>query len=175
MVSKDMMAVDDAIWEEPDWSRLTLPAELRVVHAGLFRRILAALVDAPLLLLLTVLAMIAASLAAVGGGTVAGRMTPDVEVFAWGAAIAMIFVVSLAYHVVCWGYGGQTPGQMLMRVQVVGRGGEQIGYGRAFLRWVGCVLSLVPFGLGFLLVLFHPHRRGLHDLLAGTYVARVDR
>ncbi|MFQ5847576.1 MAG: RDD family protein [Candidatus Methylomirabilales bacterium] len=164
--------------EEPDWSRLTLPAELyphpSLSYGGVFRRGVAVLVDAPLLFGLTVLAMTLASLTAMGGGTVAGAMTRQVRFVASGAAVVAAFAVSLAYHVVCWGQGGQTPGKMLLGLQVVRWDGGEIGYGRAFLRWVGYFVALLPLGFGVILALFHPRRRGLHDLLAGTCVVRVN-
>jgi len=62
---------------------------------------------------------------------------------------------------------------MLMGICVVGGEGKEIGYGRAFLRWVGYLFALLPLGAGFLMIAFHPRRRGLHDLLAGTYVIQV--
>jgi uncharacterized RDD family membrane protein YckC len=34
-------------------------------------------------------------------------------------------------------------------------------------------LALLPLGLGMLLMIIQPRRRGLHDLLAGTCVIRV--
>ncbi|MGH7426485.1 MAG: hypothetical protein ACREJP_10005 [Candidatus Methylomirabilales bacterium] len=39
---------------------------------------------------------------------------------------------------------------------------------------MGYFIALLPFGLGLIMVLIHPRRRGLHDLLAGTSVVRVD-
>ncbi|MFQ5990606.1 MAG: RDD family protein [Candidatus Methylomirabilales bacterium] len=173
------VAEEDFFKEELDLSRLTLPAELLIssppplVYGGFGRRAVAALVDAPLIFLLTVLAMILASLTAVGGATVSGEVTRDVILLALGAALFTAFAVSLAYHVLCWGLGGQTPGQMLLGLQVVRQDGEEIGYTRALLRWVGYVLALIPLGLGLLLMFVLPRRRGLHDLLAGTCVIRV--
>lgn len=172
---------EELLEEEPDWSQLTLPAEVRaasrpsLAYAGFFRRAAATLVDVPFLLVLTVLAMGLASLAAMGGGTVAGDLTPEVELLALGAGVAMALVVSLAYQAVCWGQGGQTPGKMLLRVKVVRWDGEEIGYGRAFVRGMGYYLSFALLGMGFLWVLVDPRRRGLHDVLAGTAVIRVDR
>ncbi|MEE8326342.1 MAG: RDD family protein [candidate division NC10 bacterium] len=169
----------DVFEEELDLSRLTLPAELLtalrppVVYGGFGRRAVAALIDAPLLFLLTVLAMILASLTAIGGGTVGGEVTRGVLFLALAAALVAALAVSLAFHVLCWGHGGQTPGMMLLGLQVVRQDGEEIGFIRAFLRWVGYLLALLPLGLGMLLVFFQPRRRGLHDLLAGTCVIRV--
>lgn len=152
---------------------LTLP-QPTVVYADLFRRGLAALIDIPLLFFLALLAMILASLSAIAGGSLAGGVTPDVTLFAFGAAIVAAFAVSLAYHVLFWARRGQTPGKMVMGVQVVREVGDEIGYGRAAVRWLGYICAMLPLGLGFVLALFDPRRRGLHDFLAGTYVIRVD-
>lgn len=151
----------------------TLP-QPAVVYAGLFRRGLAALIDIPLFFFLAVPAVILASLSAIAGGTLAGDVTPEVKFFAFGAAVVAAFAVSLAYHVLFWARRGQTPGKMLMGVQVVREVGDEIGYGRAVVRWVAYFCALLPLGLGFVPALFHPQRRGLHDFLAGTYVMRVD-
>lgn len=169
----------DISGDELDWTHFTLPSELRsppsseLVYGGLFRRAIAVLVDAPLLLTLTGLGMVLAFLTALGGGTIAGGATHQVEALALGAALAAGGAVVPAYHVLWWGQGGQTPGKKLVGLAVVGENGEEIGYGRAFLRWVACLLALLPLGLGLLMALFHPRRRGLHDLLAGTCVVRI--
>ena len=76
------------------------------------------------------------------------------------------------YFVVFVGGCGQTPGKMLCGIAVVSRQRAAVGYGRAFLRWIGYGLALLPFGLGFLGVLFTAERRGLHDWIAGTRVVR---
>jgi uncharacterized RDD family membrane protein YckC len=145
-----------------------------MVYAGCFRRAVAALVDAPLSLVLIVPAMVLAYLTAMLGGTVGRELTFEVRLLAVGAALGAGGAVSLAYHVLYCGQGGQTPGKMLMGVRVVRRDGGEIGYGRAFLRWLGYYIALLPFGLGLIMVLLHPHRRGIHDLLAGTSVVLVD-
>lgn len=152
----------------------TLPPQPVVVYANIFRRWLAALIDIPLLFFLALLAMILASLSAIAGGTLAGEVTPEVTAFAFGAAFVAAFAVSLAYHVLFWARRGQTPGKMVMGVQVVREVGDEIGYGRAVVRWIGYFCALLPLGLGFAPALFDPHRRGLHDFMAGTYVIRVD-
>lgn len=169
----------DISGDELDWTRFTLPLELRsppssvLVYGGLFRRAIALLVDAPLLLTLTGLGMVLAFLTALGGGTIAGGVTRQVEALALGAALAAGGAVVLAYHVLWWGQGGQTPGKKLVGLAVVGEDGEEIGYARALLRWVAYLLALLPLGFGLLMALFHPRRRGLHDLLAGTCVVRI--
>jgi uncharacterized RDD family membrane protein YckC len=171
--------------EEPDWSRLSLPAEIlggdgpdatapSLRYAGYARRAMAAFVDAPLFLFLSVVAMMPAYLTAIGGGRIGGGATLRIELLGVGAALLTAVSIHLAYHVVYWGEGGQTPGKMLMGIRVVRTDGEAIGYGRAFLRWMAYCAALLPLGLGLVVSFLHPRRRGLHDLVAGTCVVRAD-
>ena len=81
-------------------------------------------------------------------------------------------ILHAVYFVVFVGGCGQTPGKMLCGIVVVSRQRAAVGYGRAFLRWIGYGLALLPFGLGFLGVLLTAERRGLHDWIAGTRVVR---
>lgn len=178
-VEEGFFTEENVLADGLDFGRFSLPAELHtavrppLAYGGIGRRAVAALIDAPLLCVLTIPAMIVAFLAAIGGGTVAGQVTRDVALLALGCALAAGFMVRLAYHVLCWGQGGQTPGMMLLGLQVVGQDGEEIGYMRAFLRWVVYVLTLPALGLSVILMLLQPRRRGLHDILAGTCVIRI--
>lgn len=83
-------------------------------------------------------------------------------------------VLTLAYFVYFTGYRGQTPGKILLRLQVVRTDGLPLGYGRAFLREVpGKLLSGILLGFGYLMVAFQPKKQGLHDLIADTYVIKL--
>ena len=58
-----------------------------------------------------------------------------------------------------------------LRIQRVDTGNP--GIGRALLRhFVGYPLSLITFGLGFLVAAVTVQGRGLHDMIAGTVVVR---
>lgn len=78
-----------------------------------------------------------------------------------------------AYWIVFLGGCGQTPGKMVLGLEVVSREGRAIGYRRAACRWLGMLLAMLPLGLGFFGVLVTRERRGLHDWLAGTRVVRA--
>jgi uncharacterized RDD family membrane protein YckC len=72
-----------------------------------------------------------------------------------------------------WSRWGTTPGKRLLRLYVCTTDGAVgIGLGRALLRWVGYLLSAALFGLGFVMIGVTAAKRGLHDLVAGTYVGR---
>lgn len=85
---------------------------------------------------------------------------------------ALGVVLHAVYWVVFIGSCGQTPGKMLLGLEVVGREGEAVGYGRALCRWVGMGLAMLPLGLGFLGMLLTRDRRGFHDWLVGTRVVQ---
>lgn len=93
----------------------------------------------------------------------------DVALLA-GLLLLWGIMLHAVYFVVFVGGCGQTPGKMLCGIAVVSRDNTAVGYGRAFLRWIGYGLALIPLGLGFLGVLLTDERRGLHDWIAGTRV-----
>ncbi|MDE2490462.1 MAG: RDD family protein [Elusimicrobia bacterium] len=68
---------------------------------------------------------------------------------------------------------GGTLGKKLMGLAVVTSSGRAPGPLRALVRALGWVLSTPLANAGFVLALFHPKTRALHDLLAGTYVVEA--
>ena len=79
-------------------------------------------------------------------------------------------LVVAAYFVLFWSSAGQTPGMRLLRLRVLGPGGDPPSVGRSLVRMVGLVLAILPLFAGFIPVLFDRRRRGLPDYLAGTVV-----
>ncbi|MBI2215714.1 MAG: RDD family protein [Candidatus Rokubacteria bacterium] len=95
---------------------------------------------------------------------------------AWSATSlvgAFTFVFVVAYSTVLHAVAGQTIGKLLMRIRVVTVEGDLPGVGQAFLRSLGYGVSLVTFGLGFVMAGLRRDKRALHDLIAGTRVERV--
>jgi uncharacterized RDD family membrane protein YckC len=75
------------------------------------------------------------------------------------------------YFVSFWSIIGQTPGDRLLGIRVIGPTPDgQLSIGRSTLRFLGLLLSIAPFFAGFLPVLFNDRRRGLHDWIADTVV-----
>jgi uncharacterized RDD family membrane protein YckC len=79
-------------------------------------------------------------------------------------------VIAGLYFVLFTDLTGRTPGKWLMGLRVVKTGGGDITLGRAVLRSIGYIVSLIPLGAGFLWVLVDDERRGWHDHIAGTKV-----
>lgn len=83
----------------------------------------------------------------------------------------VIFLIGF-YFTFFIGWTGQTIGKMLLGLKVVNIAGKPVGYGRAFLRYIGYHICFLTIGLGFLLIAVDRNKRGLHDFLAGTCVIR---
>ena len=105
-------------------------------------------------------------------------------------ATAINLAVFVLYHGVLLGLTGATIGKRLMGIAVLGTNGSPIGIPRGVVRSLGlfatATLVVVGFSVGlavgFLVVLIHPQRRALHDMIAGSYpiershsFERVDR
>jgi uncharacterized RDD family membrane protein YckC len=78
---------------------------------------------------------------------------------------------------VVWQFAGNlaggTPGKQVMGLRVAASDGSAPGFARSLARALGWLLSTPLANFGFVLALFHPKTRALHDLIAGTYVVEV--
>jgi len=79
------------------------------------------------------------------------------------------------YGAVMWKLKGSTVGGIVCGLKVVRLDDREIDWGTAIVRALGCFLSLVVLGLGFLWVVFDDQRQSWHDKIAGTTVVRVPR
>src|SRR6266478_3562761 len=125
----------------------------------------ALLIDYILLVLILVFSTMIARLMG-GGARMAGGTAEKV-------GIIITLIVGLLDLVVLVGLTGKTVGKWTTGLRLERTDGRLPGVGRAALRHlVGYPLSLLPFGLGFLIVTVSPTGRALHDLIAGTIVVR---
>ncbi len=86
----------------------------------------------------------------------------------------LALVAGIAYQVYFWTTTGQTPGKMAMGLKVVSaETGELLDTGGAAIRYVGCIVSGIPFALGYLWVIWDPKHEGWHDKIAKTKVIKV--
>jgi uncharacterized RDD family membrane protein YckC len=117
-----------------------------------------------LVLILTFSTMIARLMG--GGARMAGGTAEKVGVL-------ITLIVAVLDLVVMAGLTGRTVGKWTTGLRIERTDGRLPGIGRAAVRHLlGYPLSLLPFGLGFLIVAVSPTGRALHDLIAGTMVVR---
>lgn len=123
----------------------------------------------------------ALSLPAVPVGIVAAIVIP-LSVATGRRAAGAAAVITLALFLVAFviGYGiwmhgkwGQTLGKMALGMKVVRVDGSPLGYGGAFLRWIGSVLSALILMIGYIMAGLRSDKRALHDLVAGSRVTYI--
>jgi len=91
--------------------------------------------------------------------------------FAWPATGAVMstgifIVVSVLYLTGCWAVSGRTVGAVMMGLRVVSRNGELVGWPRALLRAVFCVM----FAVGLFWAAVDSRRHSLQDIVLRTTV-----
>ena len=83
--------------------------------------------------------------------------------------------LSIVYFIYCEGGStGQTIGKRVLGIRVVDYGsGGPLGYGKAFLRYIGRIVSGAICYLGYLWVIWDKEKQGWHDKIANTVVVPV--
>jgi len=86
-------------------------------------------------------------------------------------APAAVVILYVAYFVALTAGKHQgTYGKRSMGIYVRKRDGGRVWIGHSLVRYVGYIISMIPFGLGYLMAAFHKNKLALHDLIAGTEV-----
>ncbi len=68
---------------------------------------------------------------------------------------------------------GQTVGKRFFSITVIDEhSGKYLSQKQAVLRLLGYLASYIVIGCGFLMAAFHPQKKGLHDIIAGTVSVR---
>ena len=105
---------------------------------------------------------------------VASRLAPDSAVLMGFRVLLASAVVGLGYVLWFWANRGATPGKKMLGLKIVREDGEDpIGWGTAFMRFVGYMVSGAILYIGFLMIAFNPEKKGLHDMIAKTRVLKV--
>ena len=142
--------------------------------ASFWHRVGAQLIDSVLSYLLSVaLSLLAAMLGLMAGGpeiTVEGLEEPSL------AATLMLQLILALVVLLFWATRQATPGKLLLGLRIVDAGhGGMPGFGQLVRRYVGYIVSAIPFCLGYFWVLWDGKRQGWHDKMAHTLVVRVPR
>ena len=92
-----------------------------------------------------------------------------------GAGGSVSLLASVIYFTLFVGASrGQTPGMSALGIRVISFDGSgSIGYGRALVRWLGGILSTIPFFLGFFWMLWDKEKQCWHDKFASDVVVPV--
>ena len=90
----------------------------------------------------------------------------------WGADILNLILSTVVVVVLWTKLGGATPGKKLMGIRIISSPDHQtLSYKKSVVRYlIGYTVSTLILFLGFLMIAFREDKRGLHDLIAKTYV-----
>ena len=121
-------------------------------RAGFWRRFVAAFLDGIVL-------------GVIGG--ILGAILTDND----NAASGVGLVLGILYYTYLEGSSGQTLGKKALGIRVVDiAGGGSIGFGRAFIRYIGRIVSAIPLLLGYFWMLWDKEKQTWHDKFAGSVV-----
>jgi uncharacterized RDD family membrane protein YckC len=103
-----------------------------------------------------------------------GRLySPSRSVFMGPADLLINLVLPVIAVIGLWARFGATPGKMAMAAKIVdAKTGLPLTVQACVLRYLGYVLSAIPFGLGFIWIALDPRKQGWHDKLAHSVVIR---
>ncbi len=87
-------------------------------------------------------------------------------------ALGALALVSFLYRPLCHATWGKTLGKWFLGLRVVTTEGAPLGLGKAFLRYIGYMISIIPLSFGLLWVVYDPQKQGWHDKIAATYVIK---
>jgi uncharacterized RDD family membrane protein YckC len=80
------------------------------------------------------------------------------------------FTISIGYFIYYWGMGS-TRGMRFFSLAVVdAETGQPIGFGRAAMRYLGYLISVIPCYIGLIWAAFDPKKQGWHDKIAHSIV-----
>jgi uncharacterized RDD family membrane protein YckC len=121
-----------------------------------------------------ILGVIVGIMAAVANGASGNSGSSNTANAAFGGATLLVdlisFAITVGYFVYFWGKG-QTLGMRLFHLRVADANtGQPIGYGRAALRYVGYLLSVIVCYIGLIWAAFDSRKQGWHDKIASTVV-----
>ena len=135
-------------------------------YVGFWARVVAALIDSVLILL-----VIAPLLYWIYGPAYFTG-----EGLSGSAEILLNWVFPAIAVIVFWIYRQATPGKMIIGAKIVdAKTGGPPSTGQLIGRYLGYYLSMIPLFLGMIWVAFDARKQGWHDKLAGTVVIRNRR
>ena len=141
---------------------------------GFGRRLVASLIDMLVITFITFIMVIGLSLLILLVDIFTAYEYPDREFPVDTMTIWLGLIVSVFYFVGQWAKSGQTIGKTVMGIRIISTNGTPLSWGKAFLRYIGYLISGIVLSLGFLWLAFDHKRQGWHDKIAGTYVLMGD-
>ncbi len=143
-------------------------AAKRVAYVGFWKRVVAAIIDTLILLV-----VIVPLLLAIYGREYMARVSEGGFAGFWDFTIQVVLPAIAA--ILFWKYRGATPGKMTISAKIVdAKTGAAPATGKLVVRYFAYLVSMLPLGLGFVWIGFDRRKQGFHDKIAGTLVVYND-
>ena len=196
LISTGQLPADSLVWKKglPQWQPVTSVPEFAsvrppentrlnqigymspptdVYYAGFWIRFVAAFIDG---IILQVGSMIIGGLLGAIIGAVAGASGMNQEAFLLiiqlVSSLAGIIATLLYYALMESSVWQATLGKRAMGIVVTDLNGDRISFPRALGRVASKYISILTLLIGYIIAAFHPQKRALHDLIAGTVTVR---
>lgn len=163
----------------PPTDPLPKPSPLPPKYAGFWVRFVADLIDSLGLTLLSflleglVLGVIYSFWGLMGSEPLPGFWSAFDPFMVQVLNMGLYFALAIPYYVVGHQRWGTTLGKRLFHVYVVNRADlGPLTLGQSVSRYLAYFVSALPVGAGYTMAGFHPEKRALHDLIAGTVSIR---
>lgn len=145
-----------------------MAAAKRVAYVGFWKRVVAAIIDTLILLV-----VIVPLLLAIYGREYLARVFEGGFAGFWDIMLQVVLPAVAA--ILFWKYQGATPGKMVISAKIIdATSGGPPATGRLVLRYFAYLVSLIPLGLGFLWIAIDRRKQGFHDKIANTVVVYDD-
>jgi uncharacterized RDD family membrane protein YckC len=139
----------------------------QVQYVGFWKRVLAAIIDTVILLVLIIM------IALPFYGVAYFQLSREGKTLGFDVLVQVLMPAVAA--ILLWRYRGATPGKMLISAKIVDANtfgppstGKLVG------RYFAYLVSTIGFMLGFLWIAFDARKQGWHDKLAGTVVIQEE-
>lgn len=137
-------------------------------YAGFWIRLLASLLDGVILLVAAICIMV---LTGVPMKHMMDFINVELEGYTWQQS--MYVFLSLMYVILLPASTLQgTLGKAALGLKITDVNGERISVWRSLGRALSEILSTIILFIGYIMIAFHREKRGLHDIIARTYVIR---
>lgn len=147
--------------------------QMNYVPGGFWRRFLAVILDGIIMSVINMfitIPMACAKLAQYG---------TEQPIVSWHDGVSWLVSLVLGFIYLCWFYTkkGGTPGKLLLKLRVVdAQTGMFLTIGQTLLREIvgKWILNTITLFIGYIMAGLRQDKRGLHDLVAGTRVLKIE-
>ncbi len=131
---------------------------------GFWIRLLATLIDGVILGIIG--SLVGGNQVTNTGQTADGMYEVSVNFVGWYSLIPIAYVIGF------WIWKSATPGKMALGLKIIDENGNNLTPVKAIVRYLGYIVSGIILGIGYLMIAFTQNKRGLHDMIAKTYVVK---